>query len=157
MICTRRSPVRRRALTLVETSVVALVCFLFMFALFEFGRAVFMLQIMTNAARQGARTAVVIPMGTTTPAAATQTVNNAVTQALAGQQLQNLTITIFEADANGNNIGLWTNAQFGQNLVVRVEGDYGCLFPTFNWLPNSGAAPNSTHLVAEVMMRGEAN
>ena len=53
-----------------------------------------------------------------------------------------------------------TGPQFNEPVrveAVKVEADYPNLFPTFGMLPGSGAAPNSTHLTAISMMRGEAN
>ena len=38
MLMRRQRPARRPAATTVETAFIALICFLFMFALFEFGR-----------------------------------------------------------------------------------------------------------------------
>jgi Flp pilus assembly protein TadG len=159
-----RSPVRgrrRSAATLVETTFIALICFTFMFALFEYGRVVMMLQVMTNAARSGARQAVVTPTSYVNPTTATTTIVNATTDALAGQGLVarngNPLVTIFQADSAGNNIGPWTSAPFGRNIVVQIDGDYPLLFPTFGFLPHSGNATNSIHLTATVMMRGEAN
>ena len=43
------------------------ICVAFMFAIFEYGRVVMMQQIMENAARAGARAAVVTPPATPTP------------------------------------------------------------------------------------------
>jgi Flp pilus assembly protein TadG len=157
MLAKRTDRVRRTAATAVETAVISMVCFLFMFALFEFGRFIQMRQMMENAARTGARTAVVIQLSITTPAAATTAVDNAVNYVLAGSNLQNVNITIYQADSTGKNIGAWTSAPFGQNILVKVDADYGMIFPTFNWLPSSGAAANSTHITTVAMMRSEAN
>jgi Flp pilus assembly protein TadG len=152
---------RRSAATLVETTFIALVCFTFMFALFEYGRVVMMLQLMNNAARTGARQAVVTPTSYVNPATATSTVVNTTTAALAGQGLiarnGNPLVSVYQADTAGNNIGPWTSAPFGRNIVVQIDGDYPLLFPTFGFLPRSGNTPNSIHLTATVMMRGEAN
>ena len=158
MIAIPTSPVRRRGTTVVETAVVSIVCFIFMFGLFEYGRIVQMRNMLENAARTGARTAVVEPVNIVTTAQATSDVDNAVLAVLAGSNLQNIRITIFQADTNGNmTTPNWTAAPFGQNLVVMVEADYPNLFPTFGWLPQSGTTANSTYLKAVSMMRSEAN
>jgi Flp pilus assembly protein TadG len=73
---------RRRATTLVEMAFVALSCFYFMFAIFEYGRYVFVRQVMENAARSGARVAVVTPTSYLS-AAANSNVGSAVTTAMA--------------------------------------------------------------------------
>jgi Flp pilus assembly protein TadG len=139
---------------------VSLICLVFMFALFEYGRIVMMLQILDNAARVGCRQAVVTSISYTDAATATTAVQGTVTQALAGQRFANASdpvISIYQADTSGNNIGPWTAAPFGRNIVVQVDGDYPLLLPTFGFLPLSGAAPNSIHLSVKVMMRSEAN
>jgi hypothetical protein len=51
----KRTARRRRGATVVEFAVVAPVVFLFIFAMIEFGRMVMVQQIITNAAREGAR------------------------------------------------------------------------------------------------------
>jgi Flp pilus assembly protein TadG len=174
----RQGRARRKAATAVETAVISLVCFVFMFGLFEFGRVISERQLLDNAARQGVRAAVVIPTSYQSGTAATTPVMNAVVAGLAvqnptvtltqngakwvgtvtttDQTLKNITITIWSIDAN-NNVVAWTSAPFGQNIIIQVDADYPNLFPTMGWLPNSGAAPNSVHLTASVMMRGEAN
>jgi Flp pilus assembly protein TadG len=164
---------------MVETVFVVMVCFVFMFGLFEFGRIVYVRQLMENAARSGARVAVIIPTSSAPGATETTQVANAVVSSLGLQGatittsqsgsnwvatithtdpgLQNLTMTIFQADSTGKSIGPWTSAPFGQNIVVQLDGDLSNLFPPFDFLPSSGAAPNSTHLMTKAMMRGEAN
>jgi hypothetical protein len=169
---TRNSP-RRRGGVLVEMAFITCICVAFMFAIFEYGRVVMVQQIMENAARTGARTAVVIPTSYMNPTTATNQVTAAVNDQLSGLPLVNVQITIFEADANGNNIGPWTQAPFGQNILVKIDADCPNLFPTglptgipragqpnvmVNFLPNSSTTtPNAIHLTASSMMRGEAN
>jgi Flp pilus assembly protein TadG len=148
---------QRPGTTIVETTFVALVCFVFMFAIFEYGRYVWARQVMENAARTGARVAVVTATSYVTPATATANVNSAITQALANLPLQNVVYTEYQADANGNNIGAWTQTPFGNNIVVQIDADLQLVFPTYGFLPNNGAAANSIHITTTVMMRGEAN
>jgi Flp pilus assembly protein TadG len=147
----------RPAATLVETAVVLIPCCLLMFAVFEYGRVVMMLQVLNNAAREGARQAVITPTSYIPPATATANVQATVSAFLANQDLKNVSTQIFQADASGNNIGPWTSAPFGHNIVVQIDADFPLVFPTFGFLPNNGAAPNSMHMTARAMMRGEAN
>jgi Flp pilus assembly protein TadG len=147
----------RPATTVVETAFVALVCFTMIFAIFEYGRYVWARQVMQNAARAGARLAVVTATSYVPAATATANVNSAITQALANVPLQNVVYTEYQADANGNNIGQWYQTPFGNNIVVQVDADLPLVFPTFGFLPNNGAATNSIHITTTVMMRGEAN
>jgi Flp pilus assembly protein TadG len=145
---------------MVEMAFVALICFVFMFAIFEFGRVVMMYQVMTSAARTGLRQAVVTPTSWVPAATADAQVRATIANALSGQQFANPTdpvVQIYQADNNGNNIGQWTQTPFGNNVVVQIDGDYSLLFPTFGFIPHTGAATNSVHLSVKCMMRSEAN
>jgi Flp pilus assembly protein TadG len=147
----------RRATLAVEVAVVMIPCCLFIFAIMEYGRVVMVLQAMNNAARSGARQAVAMATSYISTGTATSDVQATINAALAGQNLKNITIQIYESDNNGNNIGAWTSAPFGQNIMVQIDADFPLALPTFNLLPNSGAAPNSMHITVRAMMRGEAN
>lgn len=142
---------------MVEMAFIALLCFTFMFAIFEYGRYVQARQVMENAARAGGRVAAITATSYIPAATATTNVTNTVTAALANEPLANVNITIYQADNNGNNIGAWTSTPFGRNIVVQVDGDLPLLFPTFGFLPSGGTAPNSIHITTKCMMRGEAN
>jgi Flp pilus assembly protein TadG len=154
----------RHGAAIVEMAFIVPVCLMFMFAIFEYARFVFARQVLENAARSGARVAVVTPTSYITTAQANAQVDAAVTQALANVPLQNATWTAWQADSSGNNVGAWTSTPFGQNLVVQVEGDLPLMFPTLGllWYTGStqfikGDTPNSIHFKVKVMMRGEAN
>lgn len=86
MTLTQHPAPRRTAAHLVEFAVVAPVFFLFLFGIFEYGRYVMTLQVMTNAAREGARYAVV----TTNDSSANPTldVQNWVWNYMAAQNVQ---------------------------------------------------------------------
>lgn len=156
MMLKTRSRARSRGTTVVETAVVALICLTFMFAIFEYGRYVMVRQVMENAARVGGRTAVVMPTSYVAPATATAQVNAAVTQALASIPLSGTpTVTLYQADSSGNNVGAWTQTPFGRNIVVQIDGDLPIMFPTFGFLPQSSG--NKIHITVKCMMRGEAN
>jgi Flp pilus assembly protein TadG len=159
MLLPTRSRARRSGTTVVETAVVALICLTFMFAIFEYGRYVMVRQVMENAARVGGRVAVVTPTSYIAPATATAQVDAAVTHALASVPLAGTpTVTIFQADSSGNNIGPWTSTPFGRNIVVQIDGDLPVIFPTFGFIPNnSKTVPNAIHITVKCMMRGEAN
>jgi Flp pilus assembly protein TadG len=77
---------RRTAAHLVEFAFVCPIFFLFLFGILEYGRFVMTLQIMTNAAREGARFAVVTTNDAST--SPTQDVQNYVNNYLAGQSVQ---------------------------------------------------------------------
>jgi Flp pilus assembly protein TadG len=133
-----------------------IVCFIFMFAIFEYGRYVFVRQMMENAARSGARVAVITPTSYLSTTAANSAVDTVVQNAMAGVPAQNVIWSAYQSDTSGNSIGLWTDTPFGNNLVVKVEADFTLMFPTFNFI-NTGASPNTLHLTTWSMMRSEAN
>jgi Flp pilus assembly protein TadG len=131
------------------------VTFLFMFAIFEYGRYVFVRQMMENAARSGARVAVITPTSYLSTTAANSAVSTAVQNALAGVPAQNVTWSAYQSDTSGNNIGTWTNTPFGNNLVVKVDADLTLLFPTFSFV--TGSSASTIHITTTSMMRSEAN
>lgn len=150
---------RRSGGTLVEMAVIAIVCLSFMFAIFEYGRVVFTRQVMENAARAGARFAVVTPTSYLSPTTADANLQAAVESALAGQgqNLVNKKVEAYQADDAGNKIGPWTSTPFGRNMVVEVSGDLQLMFPTFGFVSANATTPNAVHLRIKCMMRGEAN
>jgi Flp pilus assembly protein TadG len=164
---------RRRGVTLVESTFVLSVCLLFLFGIFEYGRYIMLLQVMTNAAREGARYAAV----TTNDANSNPTldVQNYVLQTLAGQDGQ-LTgtngvafdqttqvqvyrcdpTTFVPVDANGNAVSSWTqapytNAGFGQTIAVTVTGNFTPALPSFLLMGNT------VPIQATAVMYSEAN
>jgi Flp pilus assembly protein TadG len=146
---------RRRGAALVEAAMVLPLVFMFLFGILEYGRYVMTLQVLTNAAREGARYAQIhtqpVTVGGTTSGNATADVTNRVTQALGGQSLSGQTISIFAADAQGNNQGTWTNAQVGQSVAVEITGNYRVL------ISNILQMPVTIPVVARAVMRTEGN
>jgi Flp pilus assembly protein TadG len=142
-----RRPRGRRGVTLVETGIVIGVCLIFMLAIFEYGRFVMVKQLVENAAREGTRQAIVNPGSGTTAA-----IQATVTNYLAGQPLQGLSIQVYKADpATGANLGDWRTAKFGEGIAVQVSGGYTPMLPTFGFLPAT------VNLRATSLMRSEAN
>jgi Flp pilus assembly protein TadG len=152
-------------MTIVETALIISVFLLFLFGILEYGRLVMTQQVLANAAREGARYAVV-----STQSAATSDVQNYVDQWLAGEgvQLQNYnkttSIQVFKADpvtlnpldASNNVVSPWTsapftNAAFGQAVAVRISGNYTPVLPSFLYLGNT------IPLQATCVMYSEAN
>ncbi len=164
---------RRFGGVIVEMAFISCICLAFMFAIFEYGRVVMMQQMMQNAARSGARIAVVTPTSYLTSSVATADVTTVINNNLAGLPLKNVTTTIYQADDSGGYLGVWTSTPFGKNIVVQIDADCPNLFPTgvatgipkagggstiVHFLPNSSTAlPNAVHLTVKCMMRGEAN
>lgn len=139
----------------VETALVLPLVLLFLFGILEYGRYVMMLQVLTNAAREGAHYAVThtqpITIGGVTKGNATSDVQTAVTNAMAGQALSGQTVSVYLSDSTGNNLGTWTNAQFGQSICVRVTGNFRVIVPTLLRMPST------IPVVAQVVMRSESN
>jgi Flp pilus assembly protein TadG len=123
---------RRRGVTSVEAAIVLPVAFLFMFGIFDFGRAIATKQVLENATRAAARKAVV---GTTT--LTTADIQAAVTTSMGPLALQSMNIQVYQADPNtGANIGPWTKTQNGQCIAVQVTGNYIPVVPHFSMLPS---------------------
>lgn len=139
---------RRRATYLVEFAVAATVFFLFLFGVIEYGRLLMTRHLLDNAAREGARYAVV-----NTSTAQTSDVQNTVDHYLVGAKAQltgyNKTtsievfmtngVTAQPVDANGNAVSSWTqspwnSATFGQPIMILVTGTYQPFFPNFLFL-----------------------
>jgi Flp pilus assembly protein TadG len=147
MLHRTRGPSRRPAATLVETAVVIGALLLMLLAIYEYGRFVMIKQLVANATREGARQAIV-----TTTSGTTSAVQGTVTNYLAGQPLQNLTINVYAVDpSTGNNLGSWNSATFGNAIAVQVTANYQPMLPTFGFLPNP------VNLKSTAIMRSEAN
>ncbi|MBV9125836.1 MAG: pilus assembly protein [Planctomycetes bacterium] len=144
-----RTPGRRGA-TLVETALAIPIALLLMFGIFEYGRYVMMRNVLANAAREGARLAVIH-----THDLATADIQNQVMNYLGGQQyqVQNLTIQVYPTDANGNAVagGDWTATPFGSCIGVQIDADYQPVLPSFLMMPNM------VHLETVAVMTSEGN
>ncbi|HEX7447408.1 MAG TPA: TadE/TadG family type IV pilus assembly protein, partial [Pirellulales bacterium] len=112
---------QRRGTAVVETAFVLPVVLMFFFGIFEYGKFLSAQQAIENAARAGARFAVV-----NTSTATTQQIQNVVTGRLSTvNSWINPVVTIYRVDpTTGNNLGAWTNATFGQSIAVQVTGSY---------------------------------
>ncbi len=141
-------PTRRRGTTIVEAAFVIGICLLFLFAIYEYGRLVMIKNLLDNAAREGARYAVVHTSDRTTSEIQSHVINY-----LAGQDahLQNVDIQVYRSDGSGANLGPWTDAGFGEYVAVQIECDYQPFFPTLLFLPST------MHLQARAIMCSEAN
>jgi Flp pilus assembly protein TadG len=122
---------RRPGTTLSEAAIVLPLCMLFCFGIYEYGRFVMIKNLMDDAAREGARQAVT-HVGTWT----TDQVQTWVTNIMGNQtgNLSGLTITVYMSDNNGNNIGAWNSAAFGQYIAVQVNGTYKPVLPSFLYM-----------------------
>jgi Flp pilus assembly protein TadG len=145
----------RRGAALVEAALVLPVVLMFLFGILEYGRYVMMRQVLTNAAREGARYAQIhqqpLTVGGTTKGNATTDVNNVVNKALAGQHLSGQAVSIYAADSLGNNVGAWANATNGQCIAVEITGTYPVIVSQLLFMPVS------IPVTAKAVMRTESN
>jgi Flp pilus assembly protein TadG len=118
----RRQTATRRAASALEFAVVAPLFFLLIFGLVEFGRCLMVQHLLTNAARQGCRVAVI--EGKTT-ADVTTTVNNL----LSGQGINGATTTV---QVNGATADAST-AGAGDQINVSVSIPAGAT----SWVPQA--------------------
>jgi Flp pilus assembly protein TadG len=157
-IRTRRRPIAasRRGGALVEAALVLPVVITFLFGILEYGRYVMTLQVMSNAAREGAHYALThtqpVTISGVTYGNATSAVTNVVNQALAGQSLVGQTIQVYKSDSLGNNIGSWTTTEAGELVCVRIDGNYRVLMGGMLYGLNANIPVRS-----QVAMRSESN
>lgn len=159
---------RRRAATIVEAAVVLAVVMLLLFGVLEYARYLSVLHVADNAAREGARYAVV----NTTDNATQSQVISVVTSRMAGMDsaIQNYKVNVFTVDmskiyntstnqylypTSGPNAtqlsnSNWNDAQYGQLIAVQITGTYNPILPSFLQL---GSLPVNVICV----MNSEAN
>ena len=112
----RKAVSRRKGTTLVEFAIVAPLVFLFIFGLVEFGRMVMVHQIITNAAREGARRGI---LEQTTA----DEVHTIVDNYLAGSSISGAAVTVTP--------GSFDQVGFGTPITVGVSVP----FDQVSWLP----------------------
>jgi Flp pilus assembly protein TadG len=133
----RRS--KRRGASAVEFAVVAPVFFLLVFGMIEYGRLVMVQQILTNAAREGARRAI---LQDATSSAVITTVRNYLTNASINGNNPNLTITVTPAPEQAQ--------PSDETITVAIRLPYRDV----SWLP-SPFFLGSTYMNAKSAMRRE--
>jgi len=137
---------KRRAVTAVETAFILGLLFLIMLAIMEYGRYVMFRHVLENAARDGARYAVVHTNDANT-AAVTGLVQSKLTS-----QVHTPTIDLYWMNAStGTNLGNWYDAPYGDAIMVHVRATYSPMLPSF------GILPNPMTIDAYHVMRSEAN
>lgn len=153
MIVRTRSGRRRCGATTVEVSVVLSVFLMFLFGIFEYCRYLMMIQVTTNAARDGARYAVV-NIGKpanfdtvnysdgNTPPKVYLSIRNYVNLKMGGTNgmIDGYAVNVFACDPDLLNqavpaivpkSGAWNAAQFGDRVAVRITGNYSTVLPNF--------------------------
>jgi len=146
---------QRRGASLVEFAFVVPVFLLLIFGILEYARFFYTVQVMNNAAREGARYAVV-----NTNTASTANVQTYVDNYLSGVGYSQLAgynsttnISVYEADpTTGANTSLaWQSNGWGTAVGVSVSGTYKPILPGFLFLPGS------VTINASCVMTTEAN
>ncbi|MGL4550139.1 MAG: TadE/TadG family type IV pilus assembly protein [Gemmataceae bacterium] len=138
----RRTPTRRRTGTaLIEFAFVVPVLFLILLGIFEYARLLFTWQLLHNAAREGARYAVV-----SVETATTAQVRAYVNEYLAGQGAtafvgyspsSNITVFLADPATGAPTAEPWTDSGWGDLVGVTVSGTYTPVVPGFLRLTGS--------------------
>ena len=132
----------RRGGALVETALVLPLMLLFLLGIMEYGRYFFILQLVTNSAREGCRYAVThtspVTIGGSTEGNATSDVTNWIGQYLSGPQtLSGQAVQVYQSDSRGNNLGPWNGASPGQFVCVQITGNFQVTVPKLLSFPGS--------------------
>ncbi|MBX3397133.1 MAG: pilus assembly protein [Gemmataceae bacterium] len=141
---------RRSGATTVEVAVVLSVFLMFLFGIFEYCRYLMAIQVTTNAARDGARYAVVnlgkgASFATTNYSDGVTTypsIRSYVTQRMGGMNnmIDGYAVSVFACDSYYLHqpvptivakTGAWNAAQFGERIAVRIQGNYSTILPNF--------------------------
>ena len=144
MLTRPHGPSHRPGTTLVETAVVLSVALTLTLAIYEYGRYFMLSELVNNAAREGARLAVV-----STNTQSTKTIQNTVFQYLANQNLTNSSGKAFSASdvqvyqvnpatgAKTSPDSNWYDASFGSSIMVQVNARFTPMLPRLGYLPSS--------------------
>jgi Flp pilus assembly protein TadG len=131
----------RRGATVVEATLVLIVCFMLLFGILEYCRYLYALQVVDNAAREGARYAVA-----NTATATTQNVLDTITSKLGGQDgtLNNFSITLsgvvlqnHDGLTAGTALSDWSQAGPNDGITVQITGSFVPVVPTLLFFGNT--------------------
>lgn len=145
----RRQNRQRTGATVVELAFVVIIFFMVVFGIWEYGRMIFVRQMVVNAAREGARYAVVNTLDTTI-----ETDTEAyVKKKMSGLDLKTTyyKCQVYLADDTGTNIGKAGDAQFGQYVCVQIDYDFSPVLPSFLYLSDT------LRITTKSLMYSEAN
>jgi Flp pilus assembly protein TadG len=112
---------RQRGTTTVEFAIVGTVLMVVVFSVIEFGRALFVINVLTEATRRGARMAAVCPVGDPKPAQVAVFANGGASSTIVSG-LTTANVQVQYLDTNGAVVaGPGTAAGFSQIRYVRVN------------------------------------
>lgn len=130
-----KSRSRRRGAALVEFAVVAPLFFTLLIGIIEFGRAMMVAQLMTNASREGARRAII------------EGATESEVKTLVSNYLTNTSVSGATVSVNPSNL---STAGFGDNVTVSVTVPYNDV----TWVPSPWFLADKT-LRASAVMQAE--
>jgi Flp pilus assembly protein TadG len=133
MIAAKQSKTRRAATTLVEFAFIAVIFLMMLFGIMEYCYILYTYNIVENAAREGARYAIV----NTSNATVISDTQTYVQSLMAGldTKMTGYSCSVYQADSSGNNNNAGpTNAQFGQFVCVDVSLTYVPMTPGLLYL-----------------------
>ena len=133
----RRIAPNRRGAAVVEFALVAPLFIMLVFGILEYGRMVMVQQVLTNAAREGARAAVL-------DGATGDSVTGKVNTYLQGASVPNATVTITPTNPSA--------AAMGDPVTVTAQVTFGQV----SWLPSPMYISSSQALRSSCVMRREA-
>ena len=144
---------RRTAASLVEFAFVVPVVFLLLLGIFEYARFLFTLQLVNNAAREGARYAVVnITTDTTASVQAyvdTFMAGQGATQYVSYSPTSNITVYMADPVTGANTGQSWQNAYWGNAIGVSITGTYQPIVPGLLSLTGSRTLTGTCVLTVE--------
>jgi len=141
---------QRRGAYVVELAFVVMILMTIIFAIYEYSRLIFVQQMVYNAAREGARFAIVNTSDSTL-VADTQAYVKTKMCGLDNMPNCNYSCQVYQADNNGNNLGDPATAAFGEYIAVQIDYDFQPVFPSLLFWNNS------IHVSSKTMMYSEAN
>lgn len=139
----------RSGATLVELAIVVAVFLMFFFGILEYCRLVFVREVIINAAREGARYAVVNSVGSTVVADTQARVKTR----MCGLDTQTkfYSCQVYKANAAGTSIGAAGDAAFGEYIAVQIDYDYTPIVPSLLFMSKT------IRITARDLMYSEAN
>ena len=146
---TTKRPTARTGAYAVEFAFVAIILVMALFAIIEYSRFVFIRQMIGQAAREGARYAVVNTTATTIEADTIAFVKKKMSSV--DGMVQGYQCLVYEGDSTGAKTGPAADAGFGEYVVVQIDCEYKPLLPNLLFM-------NSTmKLSSKSLMFSEAN
>ena len=140
MISSRRRN-RRSGASLVEFAFVAPLMLMFLLAAFEYARFLFTLQLVNNAAREGARYAAVNTATDTTASVQTYVDNYLAgqggTQFVGYTPASNISVYLADPITGANTMQPWQNASWGNVIGVSITGTYQPIVPGMYFFTSS--------------------